>query len=230
VSGKKEKEKVIKPPMERITSGKIFKPAKAMRNKMWLQAIVLLYLFWLAVIVSAFGIGYIVLVLDQGRTFAYYVVVMSDLWMHINFWFLVIDAFWFVPLIIVIPIYINRIFYSVIAESGETMPEVYVKKGIITITEKHVPFRTITNISSKSGPFDRLFRIGSVWIQTAGFSGGAAGGSSPEEKLEGIVFFEEVRDFILRELRKFRDPYVTGTEVVLPREDSEINRAGFWKC
>jgi hypothetical protein len=147
VSGKKEKEKVIKPPMERITSGKIFKPAKAMRNKMWLQAIVLLYLFWLAVIVSAFGIGYIVLVLDQGRTFAYYVVVMSDLWMHINFWFLVIDAFWFVPLIIVIPIYINRIFYSVIAESGETMPEVYVKKGIITITEKHVPFRTITNDS-----------------------------------------------------------------------------------
>ncbi|MHA1936496.1 MAG: PH domain-containing protein [Candidatus Thorarchaeota archaeon] len=96
------------------------------------------------------------------------------------------------------------------------MPEVYVKKGIITITEKHVPFRTITNISSKSGPFDRLFRIGSVWIQTAGFSGGAAGG-------RGIVFFEEVRDFILRELRKFRDPYVTGTEVVLPREDSEIS-------
>jgi uncharacterized membrane protein YdbT with pleckstrin-like domain len=127
---------------------------------------------------------------------------------------------------ILIPIYINRIFYSVIAESGETMPEVYVKKGIITITEKHVPFRTITNISSKAGPFDRLFGIGSVWIQTAGFSGGATGGSSPEEKLEGVVFFEEVRDFILRELRKFRDPYVTGTEVVLPKEDSVVSIEG----
>ncbi|MHA1936497.1 MAG: hypothetical protein ACW97A_14600 [Candidatus Thorarchaeota archaeon] len=90
MSREKKKEKVIRPPIEQITSGKIFRPAKAMRNKMWLQAFVLIYLLWLAVIVGAFGIGYLVLVLDQGRTLAYYVVVMSDLWMHINFWFLVI--------------------------------------------------------------------------------------------------------------------------------------------
>ncbi|MHA1909983.1 MAG: hypothetical protein ACW98Y_22005, partial [Candidatus Thorarchaeota archaeon] len=61
--------------------------------------------------------------------------------------------------------------------------------------------------------------IGSVDIQTAGFSGGAQAGSKPEEKLEGITFFEEVRDFILRELRRFRDPYVTGTEVVMPVDE-----------
>lgn len=30
--------------------------------------------------------------------------------------------------------------------------------------------------------------------------------------MEGIRFFEEVRDFILNELRKFRTPYVTTTE------------------
>ena len=55
-------------------------------------------------------------------------------------------------------------------------------------------------------------------IQTAGFSGGAQAGRSPEEKLEGITFFEQVRDFVLQELRRFRDPYVTGTEVVHPVE------------
>ena len=40
-----------------------------------------------------------------------------------------------------------------------------------------------------------------------------------EEKLSGIVFYEEVRDFILKELRKFKSPYVTGTEVVYPTEE-----------
>ncbi len=34
------------------------------------------------------------------------------------------------------------------------MPEVYVKQGVVTVPQKHVPFRTITNISSKAGPFD----------------------------------------------------------------------------
>jgi hypothetical protein len=104
------------------------------------------------------------------------------------------------------------------------MPEIYVKKGLINITRKHVPFRTSTNISSRAGPFDRLFKIGSIEVETAGQSGaGSMGG--PEEKLEGIVFYEELRDFILRELRRFKDPYVTGTEVVIP-EDEQVIRVG----
>ena len=107
---------------------------------------------------------------------------------------------------------------SVISEAGEVMPEIYVRKGIITVTEKHVPFRTITNISSKAGPVDRLFKIGSVEIQTAGFSGGAQAGAKPEEKLEGLHIFESVRDFVLRELRRFTGQYVTGTEVIAPSE------------
>ena len=97
------------------------------------------------------------------------------------------------------------------------MPEIYVKRGVVTVTKKHVPFRTITNISSRAGPFDRILGIGSIHIETAGYSGSNQQG--PEEKLEGIVFYEEVRDFILSELRKFKSPYVTGTEVVHPTEE-----------
>ena len=95
------------------------------------------------------------------------------------------------------------------------MPEIYVKKGLLNITHKHVPFRTITNISVRAGPLDRLFGIGSVNIETAGFSGQKRG---PEEKLEGFSFYQEVRDFILNELRKFRAPYTIGTEIVEPTE------------
>ena len=134
-----------------------------------------------------------------------------------NFYYWIITAIWFIPAVTLIPVYLKSIEYSVIAESGKTMPEIYVKKGIITRTRKHVPFRTITNISSRAGPLDRIFGIGSVEIETAGYSGSSSMG--PEEKIEGIVFYEELRDFVLRELRKFKDPYVTGTEVVHPEEE-----------
>jgi uncharacterized membrane protein YdbT with pleckstrin-like domain len=103
------------------------------------------------------------------------------------------------------------------------MPEIYVKKGLINITRKHVPFRTITNLQSVAGPFDRLFGIGSIEVETASGSGSSL--QSAEEKLEGLTFYEELRDFILMELRKFKDPYVTGTEVVHPEED-EVIRVG----
>jgi uncharacterized membrane protein YdbT with pleckstrin-like domain len=123
---------------------------------------------------------------------------------------IIANLVWLIPAEILTPIYINSIEYSVLSESGETMPEIYVKKGILTITRKHVPFRTITNISSNAGVFDRLFGLGSVSVETAGYSGQKQSG--PEEKLEGIMFYEEVRDFILNELRKFRTPYTTTTE------------------
>lgn len=72
------------------------------------------------------------------------------------------------------------------------MPEVYVKNGILTITSKHVPFRNITTYPAYR-PFDRLFSIGSVHIEIAGYSGSQQTGH--EVKLEGIVFYDEVRDF-----------------------------------
>jgi membrane protein YdbS with pleckstrin-like domain len=99
--------------------------------------------------------------------------------------------------------YVRGIEYQV----GER--EVIVKKGIINKMEKHIPFRTITNISSRYGPYDRLLGIGTVQIETAGRSGAQTG---PEEKIEGIANFMEVRDEILEVLRQFRHQYATTTE------------------
>ncbi len=206
------KGKVIKPPIESVVSGKIFKPSTAFRNKLWVEGILTASAIWIIAVGLWMGIAYLIS-LDDGWAFWTYIEIW---WTPVNSRLGVIYTFWVVITLIVVPIYINRIEYSVIAESGKTMPEIYVKKGIINITRKHVPFRTITNISSTSGPFDRLFGIGNVLIETAGFSGKMMG---PEEKIEGVRFYEEVRDFILNELRKFRDPYVTTTEVVLPREE-----------
>ena len=90
------------------------------------------------------------------------------------------------------------------------------KKGIIQITQRHVPFRTITYVKTRRGVFDRLFGIGTIQIETATKSATAHGGGmialilqrltrggAGAENIEGVKFHEELRDFILRELRGF---------------------------
>ncbi len=213
-------EKIIKPPIKRVTSGKIFKPSKAFLHKMLLQPTIAVIIFWLIIVFGFIGASFLGAAVEPES--------IPDAMQHINtwivpvnLWVIALNLIWLIPTLIFTPFYFRSIEYSVKAETGETMPEIYVKKGVVTITRKHVPFRTITNISSKAGLFDRLFSIGSVHIETAGYSGSHQKG--PEVKLEGVVFYEEVRDFILTELRKFKTPYVTGTEVV-PRIEEPVPR------
>ncbi|MGY5874285.1 MAG: PH domain-containing protein [Candidatus Thorarchaeota archaeon] len=212
--------KVIRPPMENITSGKLFKPSKRFLYKQWTQGILLALTFWFLAVFGTLGLIYLIAYMDE--------ILVSEVEFWVNTWFMtmnigvwIINLIWLIPAIIGSWFYVRSIEYSVIAESGETMPEVYVKKGIVNITKKHVMFRVITYISSKAGPFDRLFGIGTVEIQTAGFSGGTQTGTKPEEKIEGIPYFEGVRDFILRELRKYVTPYSTGTEISLTEDQIE---------
>jgi membrane protein YdbS with pleckstrin-like domain len=215
--GKEVEERIIKPPVKQITSGKIFKPSRVFLYKQLFQATSVYALIWLFTVLCFVGFSPLIAAEEPG-IFPSAAAVIDIYFLPVTLWTLGINLIWFVPALIAIPPYIRSIEYSVKAESGDIMPEIYSKRGIITITRKHVPFRTITNISSRAGPFDRLFRIGSVHIETAGYSG--ANQKGPEEKISGIVFYEEVRDFILKELRKFKEPYVTGTEVVHPTEET----------
>lgn len=213
-----EEGRIIKPPIEAVTSGRVFKPDTRFYYKQWFEAVYVAAFFWLI----AYGVLFLgawIYMMDQEAGWNTFFAVFFDVAPIVSFWYGISLVFWWLPIIVGIPLYIRSIEYSVISKSGTVMPEIYVKKGLFNVTQKHVPFRTITNISSRAGPVDRLFGIGTVEIQTAGFSGGAGGQVGPEEKLEGITFYGEVRDFILQELRKFRDPYVIGTEVVHPRED-----------
>jgi membrane protein YdbS with pleckstrin-like domain len=210
--GKKTEEKVIRPPFAQVTSGKIFKPSQAFLHKMVFESVFVFILIWLMIVLSF--VGFCFLLATDPVEYPSAIQLINDWLLPVGLWTAAVNLVWLIPALVAIPRYFRSIEFSVKAESGDTMPEIYSKKGIVTITRKHLPFRTITNISSRAGPFDRLFKIGSVQIETAGYSGPNHKG--PEEKIAGVVFYEEVRDFILKELRKFREPYVTGTEMVFP--------------
>ena len=210
--------KVIKPPIDSMMSGRKFRPSTRFRNKMWFQGIIIVVAIWLTLILGIIGIAGMVAGPPGHQAF------MDTYWIPLNLWYWAIALAFLIPGMIYYHIYINSIEYSVLGETGEASPEIFTQKGIITITRKHVPFRTITNISSKAGLLDRLFGIGSVEIETAGHSGQTMSGA--EEKLEGITFYEELRDFVLMELRKFTTPYVTGTEVVFPVDETAPRMEG----
>jgi uncharacterized membrane protein YdbT with pleckstrin-like domain len=79
--------------------------------------------------------------------------------------------------------------------------EVIVRVGIITQSVKHVPYRTVTNITVSRDILDRwFFGLGSLHIQTAGMSGK----SGAEEKLVGLPNVQEVYELVVTELRRFR--------------------------
>jgi membrane protein YdbS with pleckstrin-like domain len=186
--------------MERVTGGRIFRPSSKLRNKYWFEAIVTAFIFWIVTIVTFFGMIYFIFSLEGNP--GQYEAWLAWIWGPVNTWFWVANLAWLIPALIFIPIYLNSFEYSVRAPGGEASAEVYVKKGIITKTEKHVPMKMITNVATKVGVLDRVFGIGCVEIETAGYSGAYQEG--PEEKISGISFYNELRDYILAEMRRFR--------------------------
>jgi len=93
--------------------------------------------------------------------------------------------------------------------------EIIVRVGIATKSVKHVPYRTVTNISIKRGILDRfMFDIGTLAVQTAGMSGT----SGAEQSLVGLDDVQAIYNDVAGKLREFRGAMSpTGAE-----EDSAV--------
>ncbi len=125
--------------------------------------------------------------------------------------FLICSFVAFSLILVLCPIYVNSMEYIVHGN------EVVVKKGLLNKTIKYCPFRTVTNISTRAGPFDRLFGIGCVNIETAGKSGTS---TAPEEVLEGLPLYHEIRDYILKQLRTYHPSKLReGVSIVYGLQD-----------
>jgi len=86
-----------------------------------------------------------------------------------------------------------------------TNDEIVVEKGVWWKRKSFVPYNRITNICVVQGPIARRFGLGTVRIQTAGFSGGgSAGGRVAEAVILGVKNFEDIRDVIMSFVRRVR--------------------------
>lgn len=208
-------ERVIRPPFEQITSGRVFQPTNVFIGKKMLKIGIGLLLVWGAIWLLFLGlenpiIQEILLAISQPLEI---LVIVG--WEIVNLIYTIAVVLILLIGTVGVSIYVKRIEYSVIGWTGDSMPEIYTKRGIITITKRHVPFRTVTHVQTRRGVFDRILGIGTVLIETAGGPMGTpptgiiplliqklGGDNKSEERIEGIRFHEELRDYILREMRK----------------------------
>jgi len=104
------------------------------------------------------------------------------------------DIIWWAPALILTGPYYRSLVYEVQDD------EVIVRAGIWTKSVKHVPYRTVTNLTVKQDILDRRLGIGTLNIQTAGMSGT----TGAEERLVGLTDVQEVYEIVVTELRRFR--------------------------
>ena len=102
--------------------------------------------------------------------------------------------------------------------------EIVVHKGVWWKKKSYVPYNRITNINIIQGPISRRFQLGTVLIQTAGFSGaaGSAGARPAEAVIFGVKNFEEMKDKVMNFVREIRPVAVEARAEALAPQD--INR------
>jgi len=129
-----------------------------------------------------------------------------------------LDVLWILPALILSGPYYRSLSYEIQDD------EVIVRVGIWTHSVKHVPYRTVTNITVKRDILDRWLGIGTLNIQTAGMSGT----TGAEESLVGLVDVQSAYDTVVTQLRRFRgamSPVSAGEEIGPPASQDATMRA-----
>jgi membrane protein YdbS with pleckstrin-like domain len=134
----------------------------------------------------------------------YFIYLLLSVIFYILPWFIPVLIFapvevsisFIIPLIIIviftaywIPKYYESIVYKL------TNDKIIWRRGVWFKKTGVVPYNRITNIDITQGPISRKFKIASLKIQTAGYSGQQA---NAEIKIEGMEQFEELREMLMR--------------------------------
>lgn len=173
-----------------------FRPERALLSKYRLIFAISAFLVWLVPVL-----------------FTWFIVVVDDEPVSTIFYVMRLTTYIAAPIFIISYLFIKPYYSSIAFEV--ISDEIHVNRGIITRSRKIVPYRTITNIEIKRGPFDRLFKIGTVEIQTAGISGSSGG---PEERLDGVSNseLEEIQRTIIDRVRKIKGSPGTSHDIDEP--------------
>jgi membrane protein YdbS with pleckstrin-like domain len=100
--------------------------------------------------------------------------------------------------------------------------EIVVEHGVYWRRKSFVPYNRVTNVDMVQGPLARAFNLGTVRIQTAGYSSGSSGTHLAEAVILGVKDFEGLKDAILTQVRRLRPVGVeAAAESAAPRGVSE---------
>jgi len=106
-----------------------------------------------------------------------------------------VNLLWWLPGMLLTGPYYQSLRYEIHED------EMIVNAGIVTKSTKHVPFRTVTNLTVKRGILDRWLGIGTLDIETAGMSNTQG---VPEQSLVGLENPQEVYELVVSALHRFR--------------------------
>ena len=87
-----------------------------------------------------------------------------------------------------------------------TESDIIIERGVWWKHKSIVPYNRVTNIEVLQGPLSRLYGLGKVSIQTAGFSAGGSSGSAKvaEAVILGVKNFEEIKDLVMAKVKRLR--------------------------
>ena len=136
---------------------------------------------------------------------------------------IILIASLFIPLIAAVffVVYWIQKYYSSIKYTL-TENEVVIERGVYWKRKSFVPYNRITNIDTVQGPLARHFNLGTVKIQTAGFSTGSSGTRIAEAVILNIKNFEELKDVIINFMNRRKPIAVEAeAEVGVPKSFDE---------
>ncbi len=98
-----------------------------------------------------------------------------------------------------------------------TESEIVVTQGVWFRSKSIVPYNRVTNVEIHQGPVSRRFNVGTVSIQTAGYSKPSSSiGRGAEAEIIYIENFEELKDIIRSFLGKTRPVAVEAEKETVP--------------
>ncbi|MFQ6134878.1 MAG: PH domain-containing protein, partial [Nitrososphaerales archaeon] len=101
-----------------------------------------------------------------------------------------------------------------------TDSEIVVTHGVWFRSKSIVPYNRVTNVETHQGPVSRYFGVGTVSIQTAGYSKSSSSiGRGAEAEIIFIENFEELKDTIRSFLGKTRPVAVEAERETVPVRD-----------
>ncbi|MCW3975389.1 MAG: PH domain-containing protein [Candidatus Bathyarchaeota archaeon] len=137
----------------------------------------------------------------------------------------VVSLFLFSPIIVIviftafwIPKFHSSLSYLL------TESDIIVEKGVWWKRKSIVPYNRVTNVEVIQGPLSRRLELGKVSIQTAGFSAGGSSGSAKvaEAVILGTKNFEEVKDFVMARVKRFRPMAIEAEAEVAAMGDVNV--------